>query len=89
MSLLEDLVPLFDARYDTHDGDLLSFVDDVLIPEVEVVLNRLKQEDETAYTTGRRGIGVVMTEERGSNSPEARESDSGDECESGTCEEEQ
>ncbi|KAI4660966.1 uncharacterized protein J4E79_005534 [Alternaria viburni] len=80
--LLEDLVPLFDARYDSHDGDLLSFVDDVLVPEVNFVLERLKQEDEAAHAASRREMGVVMTEEHESYVYEEYESDSADESES-------
>ena len=80
--LLEDLVPLFDARYDSHDGDLLSFVDDVLVPEVNIVLDRLKQEDEAAHAAGRREMGVVMTEEFKHNVIEEYESDSPAEYES-------
>jgi len=63
VSLLEDLVPSFDARYDTHEGDLLSFVDNILIPEMNDVLDRLKQEDKTAHAAGRRAMGVIMVDE--------------------------
>lgn len=82
VSLLEYLVPLFDARYDTHEGDLLSFVDDVLAPEMNIVLDQMKKEDEAAHAAGRREMGVVMTEEHGSYMYEEYESDSADESES-------
>jgi hypothetical protein len=57
------MVPLFNARYDTHEGDLQSFVDDILLPEMETVLDRLKQEDEATYAASRREMGVVMVDE--------------------------
>ncbi|KAI4616209.1 uncharacterized protein J4E87_008944 [Alternaria ethzedia] len=77
--LLEDLVLLFDARYDSHDGDLLSFVDDVLVPEVNIVLERLKQEDEAAHAAGRREMGVIMVDEGENGLIEEDESGSVDE----------
>ncbi|KAI4642904.1 hypothetical protein J4E93_006973, partial [Alternaria ventricosa] len=80
--LLEDLVPLLDAQYDSHDGDLLSFVDDVLVPEVNIVLDRLKQEDEAAHAAGRREMGVVMVDEGEDGLIEEDESESLDEVES-------
>ncbi|KAF7673827.1 hypothetical protein GT037_008442 [Alternaria burnsii] len=61
--ILEEMVPLFDARYDTHEGDLQSFVDKILLPEVEIMLHRLKQEDEALYADERRDMGVVMVNE--------------------------
>jgi hypothetical protein len=61
--ILEKTVPLLDARYDTHEGDLQSFVDDILRPEMKVVLDRLKQEDEMKYAVSRREMGVVMIED--------------------------
>jgi len=79
--LLEDLVPLFDARYDSHDGDLLSFIDDVLVPEVNIVLERLKQEDKAAHEAGRREMGVVMVDEGENGLIEEDESESLDEVE--------
>ncbi|KAI4686094.1 uncharacterized protein J4E88_003931 [Alternaria novae-zelandiae] len=80
--LLDDLVPGFDARYDAHEGDLLSFVDNVMVPGVNVVLDRLKQEDETAHAAGRRELGVVMVDECESDSIEGYETDSLEEYES-------
>ncbi|RAR09795.1 oxidoreductase, short chain dehydrogenase/reductase family [Stemphylium lycopersici] len=62
ISILEEMVPRFDKQCDEHDGDLRSFVDDVLIPEMIIVLERLKKEDETEYAAGRREVGVVMYE---------------------------
>ena len=79
--LLEDLVPLFDARYDSHDGGLLSFVDDVLVPEVNIVLHRLKQEDEATYAAGSRAMGVIMVDEGENGLIEEDESESLDEVE--------
>ncbi|CAI9637082.1 unnamed protein product [Alternaria burnsii] len=61
--ILEEMVPLFDARYDKHEGDLQSFVDKILLPEVEIMLHRLKQEDEALYADRRRDMGVVMVNE--------------------------
>ncbi|KAH8636507.1 short chain dehydrogenase reductase family [Alternaria alternata] len=63
VAVLEEMVPLFDARYDTHEGSLQSFVDEILLPETKTVLDRLKQEDETLYVNGRREMGVVMVNE--------------------------
>jgi hypothetical protein len=57
------MVPLFDARYDTHEGSLQSFVDEILFPEMKKVLDRLKQEDEALYATRRREMGVVMVDQ--------------------------
>jgi hypothetical protein len=61
--VLEEMVPLFDARYDTHKGNLQSFVDEILLPEMGTVLDRLKQEDEASYATRRWEMGVVMVNE--------------------------
>jgi hypothetical protein len=61
--VLEEMVPLFDARYDTHEGSLESFVDEILLPEMKKVLDRLKQEDEALYATRRREMGVVMVDQ--------------------------
>ncbi|KAI4656768.1 uncharacterized protein J4E78_006659 [Alternaria triticimaculans] len=80
--LLEDLVPLFDARYDSHDGDLLSFIDDVLVPEMNILLDQMKQEDETAHAAGRRAMGVIMVDEGEHGLIEENESESLDEVES-------
>jgi hypothetical protein len=63
VTVLEDKVALFDAQYDTCEGDLLSFIDNVLLPEMNVVLDRLKQEDEAKHAAGRREMGVVMVNE--------------------------
>ena len=63
LTVVLDMVPLFNARYDTHEGDLQSFVDDILLPEMETVLDRLKQEDEATYAASRREMGVVMVDE--------------------------
>ncbi|KAI4710988.1 hypothetical protein J4E89_004578 [Alternaria sp. Ai002NY15] len=82
VSLLEDLVPRFDVRYDTHEGGLQSFVDKVLRPEMKVVLNRLKREDEAAHAAGRREMGVIMVEERKSDVDGGYEGDSNEESES-------
>jgi len=81
LSLLEDLVPSFDARYDTHEGDLLSFVDNILIPEMNNVLDRLKQEDEAAHAAGRRAMGVIMFDEGENDLAEEDASESLDEVE--------
>jgi hypothetical protein len=62
-TVLEETVPLLDARYDTHEGGLQSFVDKILLPEMETVLDRLKQEDEALYANRRREMGVVMVNE--------------------------
>ena len=61
--VLEEMVPLVDARYDTHEGSLQSFVDEILLPEMKKVLDRLKQEDEALYATRRREIGVIMVDQ--------------------------
>jgi hypothetical protein len=61
--VLEEMVPLFDAWYDTHEGSLESFVDEILLPEMKKVLDRLKQEDEALYATRRREMGVVMVDQ--------------------------
>ena len=81
VSLLEDLVPSFDARYDTYEGDLLSFVDNVLRPEMNILLDQMKQEDATAHAAGRRALGVIMINEGENDLAEEDESESLDEVE--------
>ncbi|KAI4620129.1 hypothetical protein J4E80_004655 [Alternaria sp. BMP 0032] len=82
VTVLEELVPSFDARYDAHESDLQSFINDVVTPEINIVLDQLKQEDEAANAAGRREMGVVMIEESKNSVIEECESDSLDECES-------
>ena len=79
--LLEDLVPGFDAHYDTYEGDLHSFIYGVLVPEMKTTLDRLKREDEATHAAGRREIGVIMVDERETDSIGEDESDSLDKCE--------
>ena len=81
VSLLEDLVPLFNARFDAHEGDLVSFVDDVLVPEMNILLDQMKQEDATAHAAGRRALGVIMINEGENDLAEEDESESLDEVE--------
>jgi hypothetical protein len=87
VSVLEDKVALFDAQYDTHEGDLLSFIDNVLRPEMDIVLERLKQEDEAAHAVGRREMGVVMVNEHDNAVIEECENDSLEEHENNAVDE--
>lgn len=61
--LLETLVRKFDADFDTFEGTLQEFFDDLVLPEMEKVLNQLKNEDKESFADGRRELGVVMDED--------------------------
>lgn len=58
--VLEKMVPHFDAQYSVHIDGLQSFVDDILLPQIKVELDRVKGEDKDAFDTGRRTLGVDM-----------------------------
>lgn len=59
-SLLEELVPRFDAAYDDFDGDLQAFILTYMVPEMQQVLKNLAAEDKKKYATGRLALGVNM-----------------------------
>jgi hypothetical protein len=59
-TLLEQMVPRLDARYDTCTGGLQAFVDECLLPHTKTVLDGLREDDDSMYAVGRRGLGVIM-----------------------------
>jgi hypothetical protein len=60
VSLLEELVPAFDADYDTFGGDLEAFVKNYLDPQLKEKLKVIKKQDTEQYGQGRRELGVIM-----------------------------
>ncbi|KAI8932666.1 hypothetical protein NX059_010161 [Plenodomus lindquistii] len=59
-SLLEELVPKFDAAFDVFGGTFSDFVKTQLMPQMEDVLERLKEDDKTEFGQKRREMGVWM-----------------------------
>jgi hypothetical protein len=60
VDLLEELVPVYDAEYDSFDGGLEAFVTDYMDLDLEKRLGEIRSQDEEQYGEGRRELGVVM-----------------------------
>ncbi|KAF2849139.1 hypothetical protein T440DRAFT_427315 [Plenodomus tracheiphilus IPT5] len=79
-SLLEKLLPEFDAAFDVFEGTLPEFVDTQLLPRMEDVLQQLKEEDKAEFGEQRRKMGVRMyyddEEEDGESSVDTDDDDS-------------
>lgn len=60
--VLEKTVSSLDVQYDAYTGDLQCFIDELLLPQTEIELERLKREDNTTFGMGRQSLGVLMVD---------------------------